>query len=117
MEQTDAVRLLASADRQLVLHELVDRDGTASIGTLSRRVAMRRHQVSHGRLSERQIHRAEIRLLHIHVPFLNERDVVAVDWDREDVSLGDRGAVETVLEAPAELDQWPPDDLQSTVPY
>lgn len=115
MNRTDAFRVLASADRQLVLHELVRRPEPIAVGALSRRVAARRHRVRPERVSDAQAERAQIRLVHRHFPRLEERDLIAVDWDDREVSLTDDENVAALLEAAGELEQWPPNDLLDTV--
>ncbi len=111
MNRTDAFRVLASADRQLILHELVTADGPLAVETLSRHVAMRRHRLPPETVSDEQIERAQVRLVHQHFPILLERELVTVDWDRNEVALADTPALETLLDAATELDQWPPDDM------
>lgn len=51
MKQAEAFHVLASADRQLILHELVEREGEASIDEISRQVAVRRHRILLKRLA------------------------------------------------------------------
>ncbi|MDQ2049397.1 hypothetical protein RBH26_02750 [Natronolimnohabitans sp. A-GB9] len=111
MNDTDAFRVLASADRQLVLHELAVGDGSSGVETLACNVAARRHGLSTDTVSDEQLERAQIRLVHQHVPLLLERDVVTVDWEDEEVALADTEAVDDLFEAADELEQWPPDDM------
>ena len=115
MKRTDAFRVLASADRQLVLDELCRRSEPVTVGTLSRRVAARRHRLPPDTVSDAQADRAQIRLVHRHFPRLEDRGVIAVDWSEREVSLADGETVDTLLEAAAELEQWPPTDLDTTV--
>lgn len=111
MEQTEAFRVLASADRQLVLHELLERDGTVAIDDISRQVAARRHRLSSGKIDDGMVERAHVRLVHAHFPHLQARDLIDIDWDDEAVSLTDEECVDQLLEAAEELDSWPPTDL------
>lgn len=111
MDRTDAFRVLASADRQLVLHELIDRDESMSVGTLSQHVAARRHRISTETVCDAQADRAQIRLVHLHFPQLMEQNVITVDWENDEVSLTDTDDVDVLLEAAEELDRWPPTDL------
>lgn len=111
MKQTEAFRVLASADRQLVLHELLERDGTASIDDLSRQVAARRHRLSSGKIDDAMVERAHVRLVHAHFPHLQARELIDIDWDDEAVALTDEECVDQLLEAADELDSWPPTDL------
>ena len=115
MKRTDAFRVLASADRQLVLHELVRGPDPVTVDTLSQRVAARRHRVPPGTVSDAQAERAQIRLVHQHFPQLEERDLIAVDWKEREVSLTDSENVDALLDAAGELEQWPPNDLLDTV--
>ena len=111
MNQTEAFHVLASADRQLVLHELLERDGAASVDELSRHVAARRHKIAPDAISEAKVERATVRLVHAHLPQLEEANVVAVDWSEGAVSLTDEAAVDRLFAAAEELDSWPPNDL------
>lgn len=113
MKQTEAFRILASADRQLVLHELVERDGETTIAELSRQVAARRHKVSTGKLDEQMADRAQVRLVHSHFPHLQAKDLVDIDWHEESVALTDEENVEELFEAAEALDSWPPTDLSA----
>lgn len=110
MEQTDAFRLLASADRQLVLHELLDGDESTSVATLSEQVAARRHGTPPEEIDPPKVDRAQVRLVHLHFPQLLSRDIISIDWDDGEVSLTDSENVTTLLEAAEELERWPPDD-------
>lgn len=111
MDQTDAFRTLASADRQLVLHELVESDGATAVDELSRQVAARRHRIPSEDIDEGLVRRARLRLVHLHLPHLEERDLVEVDRDRDVVVFADDDRVERVLEAADELANWPPTGL------
>ena len=115
MDQTDAFRVLASADRQLVLHELVDDSDPIAVGSLATRVAARRHKISSGAVSDEQADRAQVRLVHLHFPQLESRDIIAIDWETREVQLGDSTDVTAVLEAAEELEQWPPDDMLASL--
>lgn len=111
MRETEAFRVLASADRQLLLHELVCTDEPATEGELSRKVAARRHQISPETISEEKIERAHVRLIHEHLPLLLDLNVIERDGDR--VALTD-ACRDQWLEAAKTLEVWPPDDwLQS----
>lgn len=111
MKQTEAFRILASADRQLVLHELLERNGELTVEELSRRVAARRHKISAEKLDEHMADRAQVRLVHSHFPHLQAKDLVDIDWGDESVSLADEENVEQLFEAAEVLDSWPPTDL------
>lgn len=111
MDQLEAFRILASADRQLVLHELVERDGPTRIADLSRQVAARRHLISAERITDSKVERAHIRLVHGPLPQLQEKGVVDVDWEEGEVALTDTSQVDQLFDAAEELDSWPPDDL------
>ncbi|WP_440771519.1 DUF7344 domain-containing protein [Natronorubrum sp. DTA28] len=111
MDQRDAFRVLASADRQFVLHELVDRDDSVSVDALSQAVAARRHRVSPEAVSDAQADRAQVRLVHLHFPQLMDRNIITVDWADDEVSLADTEHVDVLLEAAEELEPWPPNDM------
>ena len=111
MDQREAFRVLASADRQLVLHELVERGGEATVETLSRQVAARRHRIPSTTVDADKVARARIRLVHIHVPILQETDVATVDYDEEAVILTENASLDRLFDAADQLDSWPPDDL------
>ena len=117
MEQTEAFRVLASADRQLVLHELLEHDGAADIDDISRQVAARRHRLSSGKIDDRMIERAHVRLVHAHFPHLQAQNLIDIDWDDGAVSLTDEEDVDQLLEAAEELDSWPPTDLLEQPPH
>ena len=111
MEQTEAFRLLASADRQLLLHELRDADGTVAVEELSERIAARRHRIPLGKIDDEKIDRAYVRLIHTHLPQLAEKDVISYDRGDKTVRLRDEEPVDLLFEAAAEIEAWPPDDL------
>lgn len=111
LESTDAFRVLASADRQYVLHELLERDGESTVGELSRRVALRRHRTaaSSDTVTAAEVERARVRLVHIHFPQLLQQDVIEVDWADNEVTLAESDDVDVLFEAAEELDEWPPE--------
>lgn len=111
MKQTEAFRVLASADRQLVLHELLEHDGAADIDEISQQVAARRHRLSSGKIDDGMIERAHVRLVHAHFPHLQARNLIDIDWDDEAVVLTDDECVDQLLKAAEELESWPPTDL------
>lgn len=111
MEQREAFRVLASADRQLVLHELVEQNGVSTVDDLSRQVAARRHRIPPEKIDDKKIERAQIRLIHTHFPQLQERDIITVEWSDREVALTDEQYLNPLFEAAAELDSWPPNDL------
>lgn len=108
MEQTEAFHLLASADRQYAVHELVATSGETTVKDLSRRVAARRHKTSPEKLSDAKIEQARLRLVHTHLPRLTENKIVSVDWNDEEVALID-GPAGDLIETAEELDEWPPE--------
>ncbi|MGQ3411963.1 DUF7344 domain-containing protein [Natrinema sp. LN54] len=109
MEPSDAYRVIASVDRQYLLHELVEHGGESSVRDLARRVAIRRHRTDSANISETEIDRARLRLVHIHLPQLLERDVIDVDWNDGAVALAEDDRVDPLLEAAEEVAQWPPE--------
>lgn len=111
MEQTEAFRILASADRQLVLHTLIERNREASVEELSQQVAARRHRVPPEKIDDREVERAQVRLVHTHFPRLVDRNVIEIDWSDRTVTLTDDECLDRLFEAAEELDGWPPTDL------
>lgn len=108
MNRSEAFGVLASADRQYLLDELLERNGEDTVAGLSRRVAARRHRTTREDVPATAVERARVRLVHIHVPRLLERDVIDVDWE-EDVVVLDEAAADMLLDAAEELDGWPPE--------
>lgn len=114
MNESEAFKLLASVDRQLLLHELVRTDGSVTEEELSLRVAARRHQLSFADISEKQVERAHLRLIHEHLPLLLDTNVV--EWDEGTVVLTGE-CTGQLLDAAEALESWPPDDrLQHRTP-
>ena len=111
MNQMEAFRILASADRQLVLHELLERDEEACIEQISQQVAARRHRISPEKISDIKVEHAHVRLVHAHLPKLQERNIINIDWDDEEISLVDGEDIDRLLDAAEELESWPPNDL------
>ncbi|AEH35410.1 DUF7344 domain-containing protein [Halopiger xanaduensis] len=111
MDRMEAFRILASADRQLVLHELVEADDPTRIGAISRQVAARRHRTPPQRIDEEKVERARVRLIHSHLPRLREQELIDVDRDENEISLADSDSTTQLFDAANELDSWPPDDL------
>jgi len=111
MNQMEAFRILASADRQLVLYELVERDETLSIEELSQQVAARRHRISPQKISDTKIERAYVRLVHDSLPRLQDTEIINVNWAGSEVSLSSKPEVDQLFDAAEELESWPPDDL------
>jgi hypothetical protein len=108
MDRSEAFGVLASADRQYLLDELLARNGARTVGELSRRVAARRHRTTREDVSDAAVERARVRLVHVHVPRLLERDVVDVDREENTVVL-EEAAADPLLDAAAELPEWPPE--------
>ncbi|RDI73015.1 hypothetical protein DWB78_04870 [Halopelagius longus] len=105
MKETEAFRVLGSADRQILLHELVRADEGMAEEELARRVAARRHRTSPDSLGEEDIERAHIRLAHFHFPLL--RDLRIIEQNEDEVCLTESERRDQLLEAAAELDEWP----------
>ncbi len=103
--------MLASVDRQLVLQELLEAEGAVGVDELARRVAARRHRLRPGKVSDDQLSRARVRLVHVHFPMLADHGLVTVDRDEDDVTLPGGAPLDRVLDAGDRLETWPPDDL------
>lgn len=114
MEETEAFRALGSADRQILLHELLRADGGVVETELARQIAARRHRLAPEAVSAEKIERAHLRLVHKHIPLLRELDVAESD-DGEVTLTGER-AREQLLEVASELEDWPPDDILQSPP-
>lgn len=108
MEETKAIRALASADRQLLLNELIHTDGRVTEEELARRVAAGRHQIPPENISEEQAERAHIRLVHFHLPLLLDLDII--EWDNGEVTFAHDMCRDDLLDASELLEEWPPDD-------
>lgn len=109
MEETEAFKVLGSADRQLLLYELIHSDRGENEEKLARRVAAYRHRSPPESISNEQVERAHIRLVHVHLPLLRRLGVIEQDGD--EVTLTDDGCRDQLLDAATELEGWPPDDL------
>ena len=109
MNEREAFRVLASADRQFLLYELVTGGGKATEEDLSRRVAAWRHQTSPEKIGEDEIERAHVRLVHVHLPLLLDLNIV--EWDDGEVALTSDECRDRLLDVAEELDEWPPGDL------
>lgn len=105
MKETEAFRALGSADRQILLHELLQTDEGLPEEELARRVAARRHRTSPESLSEEDIRRAYIRLVHFHFPLLRELRII--ERNEDEVSLTESERRDQLLDAATELDGWP----------
>lgn len=107
MDETEVFKILASADRQILLQVLASADETATEKELSRIVAAQRHDISPEAVSEEEIKRARIRLVHKHLPKLLEQNVIEQDGNK--VALTDGGR-DQWIEAAKTLGGWPPDE-------
>lgn len=113
MKESEAFKVLASADRQLLLYELVRTDAPTAEEELARKVAARRHQITPETISEEKVERAHVRLVHEHFPLLLDLDVIKQDGGK--VALTDE-CRDQWLEAAKALEVWPPDEwLESPV--
>lgn len=108
MDETEVIRVLASADRQLLLHELVRMDGKTTEEELSRRVAAGRHQISLETVSEEKIDCAHFRLTHVHLPLLLDLNII--EWNEGKLALTDDEHRNQLLETAEALEAWPPDN-------
>jgi hypothetical protein len=96
METHDVFALLADTDRQYVLMELLETDGRVTVGILADQLAARRR--NHADELERD--RAELRLVHDHLPRLADHGVIEYDRERGIVVLADAAALEPYLTDP-----------------
>jgi len=109
MDQLEAIHILASADRQIVVRKLFEREGEASITEISKQVAAERHQTSPHSISDNTIERAQIRLVHNHLPRMIEAGLINKNDNM--VSLINGEGIEKVSEVAEELEPWASDDL------
>ncbi|OVE85479.1 DUF7344 domain-containing protein [Natronolimnobius baerhuensis] len=112
MNRTETVHILASADRQIILDELLVREDPIPIEALSRIVASRRHKLPPANVTETRVEQAQSRLVHKHLPELADSATIDIDWSSETVTLCEGDSLQQLLETAAELDTWPPTDLQ-----
>lgn len=110
MDRMEAFHILASADRQIILHELSKENKEAHITELSRRVAARRHRIPPEKISRTKIKRARVRLVHDHLPRLQEKGILTIEWDENELSLATGEDVDQLFDAATEVDSWPPED-------
>ncbi len=115
MDQLEAFRILASEDRQIVLRELFDQEGEASIDDISRQVASERNQTSPDNISDETFERAKIRLVHSHLPRMAEENVIEKSDNM--ATLRSRECVIKVLEAAEELETQISGDLPEHLPH
>lgn len=108
MEETEAVRVLASADRQLLLNELIRSDGRTTEEALAQSVAARRHRIPPETVSAEQAERAHVRLVHFHLPLLHDFGII--EWDDGEVTFAHGSCPDQLLDATELLDEWPPED-------
>ena len=96
METHEVFALLADTDRQCVLMELLETDGRISVGTLADQLAARRR--NHADELDRE--RAQLELIHNHLPRLADHGVIEYDRERGIVALEDAAALEPYLTDP-----------------
>ena len=108
MEETDMFRVLASADRQILFHELLSIDKEVTTEELSRQVAARRHQITPENISREKVKNAQIRLIHVHLPLLLDLNIIKLENDK--VALAADEYRDQLLEAAEVLEDWPPND-------
>lgn len=113
MKETDALQALASADRQILLRELVQTDGGVDETELARKIAADRHNLPPEAVSEEKVERARVRLYHVHLPLLSDLDIV--DWEDGTVAFTDDERRDQLLDVASEFGDWSPaDQLQRT---
>lgn len=114
MKEVEAFRVLASADRQLLLQELLERNGEAPLRELSKKIAVRRHRISPDSIDDSKVKRAQIRLVHEHLPLLEDYNII--DFRDEKVALTNEECINQLFGSAEELGSWPPDDLLKQPP-
>ena len=96
METHEVFALLADTDRQSVLMDLLETDGRSTVGALADQLAARRRNQA----DELERDRAELRLVHNHLPRLADHGVIEYDRERGIVVLEDAAALEPYLTDP-----------------
>jgi hypothetical protein len=99
MNQPEAFEILAAADRQHILYELVENDGFSTISDLSQRIAFHSDNEH-----ETAFKHAKISLVHNHLPRLEDYGVLEYDTRSGDVVLTDAGSVEPLLNTAEEVE-------------
>ncbi|ELY54910.1 hypothetical protein C491_17474 [Natronococcus amylolyticus DSM 10524] len=100
MNQHEAFEILADADRQHILYELVENDGVSTVSDLSQRIASC-SDTAH----ETAFKHAKVSLVHNHLPRLEHYGVLEYDTRSGDVVLTDTGSVEPILNAAEEVER------------
>lgn len=114
MKETEAFRVLCSADRQILLHELAQVDEAMDEEELARKISACRHGLPRESIGEEMMGRAHARLYHIHFPLLRELDII--EQEGGEVALTDGERKDQLLDVASELEGWPPDDLLQRTP-
>lgn len=113
MKESAAYRMLASADRQLLLYELERADGPLTEEELARRVAARRYGISPEKISTDKVERAHVRLVHKHFPLLLGLDVI--ERSGGGLVLNDERREQWIVAAKT-MEAWPPEEWSPSLP-
>lgn len=96
MDTHEAFAILADTDRQHIVTELLENDGRSTVGILADQLAARRQ--NHADELERE--RAELELLHNHLPRLADHGVLAYDRASGEVVAKEASGLEPYLTDP-----------------
>jgi hypothetical protein len=94
MNRQEAYKILADADRRHIIHKLIKNDGLSTISDLSQQLASCSDTPEE---SDTALERAEISLVHNHLPRLEDHGVLEYDTRSGDVVLTDAETLEHIL--------------------
>jgi hypothetical protein len=93
MDSRTALNLLANADRQHIVEELLENDGRSNVGVLSQQLAARQRNDA----DELKQEQAKLELHHNHLPRLADHGVIEYDHRTGDVVLREVSELEPYL--------------------
>lgn len=106
MDTNEAFAILSDSDRQHVLEELLETEGRTTVGVLADQLAARRKN----RADELDRERAEVHLVHNHLPHLADHGVIEYDRESGEVVLVDASDLEPYLTDPVRKRRIPIDE-------
>lgn len=106
MDTHEAFAILSDSDRQHVLEELLETEGRTTVGVLADQLAARRKN----RADELDRERAEVHLVHNHLPRLANYGVIEYDRESGEVVLVDASDLEPYLTDPVRKRRIPIDE-------
>ncbi|USZ71418.1 DUF7344 domain-containing protein [Natronosalvus halobius] len=110
MNTQDVHEILANGDRQHILGELFKNDGFTTIPVLAKRLA----DHSETRVeTNKALENAKIRLVHNHLPRLEDYGIIEYDSRSGDVVLTASEARKSLLDSAEELEAMSPETAES----